>query len=183
MGNNKTIMDILKRKYVLVVIIVTLFAIGLVVYNEHYQKNVDTEYKEWQSQYSALPDSVDYDKYSDVAVCMADVEIGVEISSDKINMLKSTLPEAVFNKVQSKLNVERIGEVEQSDKSVEEQMDKLFGGQDEEDDDKYNMYVLHQNYYHPDVYVYKLINKNNNCVIVTIYTNEVGGVDDAKTSL
>lgn len=183
MGSSNLFKHILKDKKLVLclsiaIVLVLIFGLSFLCKEEE-----DVDYTEWQKMYDTLPEQVDYDKYSKISECLADVAIGINVSDTDIEMLRNALPEKNFKEIEVTLNNERIGDVEQTEKSVEEQMDEIVGGKSDSSDSKYKMGVLTCNYYHPDVYVYKMVNKNNNCVIVTIYTNNDGGIDNVKTSL
>lgn len=183
MGSSKIIKEALKNKRVWMFTGILVVFILILVASTLGTKEEDTEYKEWEKVYNTLPEQVDYDKYTKIAECMADIAIGVNVSDDNVEMLRKELPDESFKNIEVTLNNERIGDIGQTEKTVEEQMDAMLGGKTDDSDSKYRMSVLSSNYYHPDVYVYKLVNKNNSCVIITIYTNGTGGIENVKTSL
>lgn len=183
MGSNNVVKYILKDKKLVLCLSIAIVLVLILGLSFIGKEEEDTDYTEWQKVYNTLPEQVDYDKYSKISECLANVAVGINVSDEDIEMLRSALPEKNFKEIEVTLNNERIGDIEQTEKSVEEQMDEIVGGKTDDSDNKYKMGVLTCNYYHPDVYVYKLVNKNNNCVVVTIYTNNTGGIDNVKTSL
>lgn len=154
------------------VAIVVAYAI---VESNHYGKWANAYIQEYE---------VEYDRYNDVVCAIADASIGIPISNERKEQIKNSVLPETYASIKSILNKDiHIGEVQETEKTVEEKMDAIFGGADAVDYNKYYMEVIERNFYYPDMYVFKLVNTSGNTAIITLYLYENGGIRDVKTSI
>ena len=118
------------------------------------------------------------DRFDNISITVANASIGLRISTqDRENAEKLGNNIGIVD-IQNILNTNIIGSPETENEDIDNQLESLVGGTDNNsiDIDK-QMYILEKYYYYPDIFVYKLINNNGNTAIVTIEADLNGGIE------
>ena len=171
-----------KRYRITSLVIVSIALITLVVTTTVYNNRSRDYYNKWFAIYNT-DITVDYAKYEDAVCIIADASIGIPTNGDKVNKVKSQVSVELFEKLSKYFNTVHIGEVQETEKTVEEKMDAIVGGDTTIDYSQYTLRIVERNFYYPEMFVFKLINNSGNSVTVVVYTDENGGIKDVKTSI
>ena len=164
------------------IIIASIILVTIIVTTAVYNNRSKDYYNKWFAVYNT-DITVDYAKYEDAVCIIADASIGIPTSNEKVDKVKSQVSVELFDKLSKYFNTVHIGEVQETEKTVEEKMDAIVGGDTTIDYSQYTMRVVERNFYYPEMFVFKLINNSGNSVVVVVYTDENGGIKDVKTSI
>lgn len=164
------------------IIIASIILVTIIVTTAAYNNRSKDYYNKWFAVYNT-DITVDYAKYEDTVCIIADASIGIPTSNEKVDKVKSQVSVELFDKLSRYFNTVHIGEVQETEKTVEEKMDAIVGGDTAIDYSQYTMRVVERNFYYPEMFVFKLINNSGNSVVVVVYTDENGGIKDVKTSI
>ena len=164
------------------IIIVSIALITVIITTAVYNNRSKDYYDKWFAIYNT-DIAVDYAKYEDAVCIIADASIGIPTSNEKVEKVRGQVSVELFDKLSKYFNTVHIGEVQETEKTVEEKMDAIVGGDTSIDYTQYTMRVVERNFYYPEMFVFKLINNSGNSVTVVVYTDENGGIKDVKTSI
>lgn len=126
--------------------------------------------------------TAEYDKYDDVAVIVAHIKVGLDVTKEEYNSIAYMLSTEAVKDIQNMLSVKTTGTYSNSSENIEEQLNELLGGSADNNKDRYKMWVVDRSFYYPHLYIYKLINESGSLVIVNIETAEDGSVTSVKAT-
>lgn len=171
-----------KQYRITYILIASIILVTIIVTTAVYNSRSKEYYNKWFAVYNT-DITVDYAKYEDTVCIIADASIGIPTSNEKVEKVRGQVSVELFDKLSKYFNTVHVGEVQETEKTVEEKMDAIVGGDTSIDYTQYTMRVVERNFYYPEMFVFKLINNSGNSVTVVVYTDENGGIKDVKTSI
>lgn len=170
----------LHNKYWLIVMYALTAIIGIIYINIIFHVEKKPEIAE--STEININKTAEYEKYTDIAMLVADIKVGLEVTKGEYNSISHMLSTEAVKDIQNMLSVKTTGTYSNSSENIDEQLDELFGGNTSKNKDKYKMWVVDRSFYYPHLYIYKLINNSGSLVIVNIETDEDGSVTNVKAT-